>query len=268
MTQDFPQMAAVNVRKMKMAPNLRADILDQITPVQRLDSNRAKEIARKLEHLIAACALGAGDWLGTKEDLRRRFQVSPGTMNEAVRILESRGVIETRRGLKGGIFVSSVPVNVALKQVARALELNAALGEYCWAVSMQLEPLVVAEATRSARVDSVAELNSLVSRMAAAVDDPIELLRRCGFLYRRIAEMGGNPLLTAIYTALFELLEQSNGLLQYAIPGQLVMKCRRVVEAIASGDAQHAAAVAVQDRLSYPKSLSAIKPLQTLSQIP
>jgi DNA-binding GntR family transcriptional regulator len=124
MTQNFPHMAAVNVH---MAPNHTADILDQITPVQRLDSNRAEEIARKLEHLIAACALEAGDWLGTKEDLRRRFQVSPGTMNEAVRILESRGVIETRPGLKGGIFVSSIPVRVALKQVARALELNAAL---------------------------------------------------------------------------------------------------------------------------------------------
>jgi DNA-binding FadR family transcriptional regulator len=258
-------MAFSNVHEMKIATNHPADILNQITPVQRLDSNRAEEITRNLEHLIAACGLEAGDCLGTKEDLRRRFRVSPGTMNEAVRILESRGVIETRRGLKGGIFVSSIPAHVALKQVARALELNAALGEYCWAVSMQLEPLVVAEATKSARVDSVAELNSLVSRMALAVDDPIELLRRCGSLYRRIAEMGGNPLLTAIYTALLELREQSNGLVQCAIPGQLLAKCRRVVEAIASGDAQHAAAVAARDRLNYPKSLSAIKPLQTLS---
>jgi hypothetical protein len=52
--------------------------------------------------------------------------------------------------------------------------------------------------------------------MAVAVDNPIELLRRCGFLYRRIAEMGGNPLLTAIYTALLELLEQ-RGLLPIRI---------------------------------------------------
>jgi DNA-binding GntR family transcriptional regulator len=138
--------------------------------------------------------------------------------------------------------------------------------KYCWPVSMQLEPLVVDEATKSARVDSVAERNSLVSRMAVAVDDPIGLFGRCAFLYRRIAEMEGNPLLTAIYTALLELLEQSNGLLQYAIPWQLVAKCLRVVEAIASGDAQHADALAARDRLSYPKSLSATKPLQTLSQ--
>jgi DNA-binding FadR family transcriptional regulator len=266
MRRNFPQMATDNIHEMKIAPNHPADILDQITPVQRFDSKRADEICRKLEHIIAACDLKAGDCLGTKEDLRRRFQVSPATMNEAVRILESRGVIETRRGLRGGVFVSRIPVQVALRHIARALDANTALKEYCWAVSMQLEPLVVAEATKSAGVDSIAELNSLVSRMAVAVDNPIELLRRYSFLYRRIAAMGSNPLLTGIYTALIDLLEQRNESLYYSIPRQLLAKCHRVVEAIASGDTQRAATATAQDPSRYPRSLPAVEPLQTLNQ--
>jgi len=222
-------------------------ILEQITPVQRLGTNRAEEIARKLGRLIAEWALEAGASLGTKEDLRRRFQVSPGTMNEAVRILESRGIVETRRGPKGGIFASTTSVRDALKQVVTALDRNAALVEDCWAVSKQLEPLVLVEATKRAEVDSVAELISLVDKMAVAVDDPTESLRCTWFLYRRIAEMGSNLVLKAIYTVLLDFLEhnpaQVASAVNYSTPQHVVARSRRVVDAIASGDTQRAATV-------------------------
>jgi DNA-binding FadR family transcriptional regulator len=216
--------------------NRPGDVLSQITPVQGLDLNRAKEISSRLERIIAACGLKAGDSLGTKEDLRRRFQVSPGTMNEAVRILESRGVIEMRRGLRGGVFVSRIPMQSVLKGVAGTLDFNGATGEYSWAISTQLEPLVIAEATRNADVDSLAELNAAVEGMALAIADPLELPRRYWFFCRRLAELGSNPLLTAIYLSLLDVLEKRNGLLQQLPPGQLVAKCRQAVEGIASGN--------------------------------
>jgi GntR family transcriptional repressor for pyruvate dehydrogenase complex len=227
--------------------NHAMSILEHITPIQRLDTNRAEEITRKLERLIEEWRLEAGASLGTKEELRRRFQVSPGTMNEAVRILESRGVVEMRRGSKGGVFVSTSSVQVALKQVVPPLDRNAALVEDCWAVSQQLEPLVVVEATKRARVDAVAELNSLFNKMAAAVDDPTESLRCSWFLYRRIAEMGSNAVLAAIYTALLDFLEhktaQVASTVNDSIPRQVVARSRRVVDAIASGNTQRAATV-------------------------
>jgi DNA-binding FadR family transcriptional regulator len=209
------------------------NVLAQITPVQRLDSNRAEEISARLEQIIAESGLRAGDGLGTKEDLRCRFQVSPAPMNEALRILESRGVIATRRGLNGGVFVSNLSVQIALKQVVRALRLNAVLREYCGPISMQLQPLIVAEAIKNANVKSIAELNALVSGMTLVIDDPIEVLARCRSFYGRIAEMGSNPLLTAIYTALLDTLDQQNG---HHTPGQLIAECRRIVEVIDAGD--------------------------------
>jgi hypothetical protein len=66
-------------------------ILEQITPFRPYGPTKAQEIAGKLEALIAESQLEAGALLATKEELRRRFQVSPATMNEAIRILESSG---------------------------------------------------------------------------------------------------------------------------------------------------------------------------------
>ena len=141
-----------------------------------------------------------------------------------------------RRGLRGGVFVSRIPMQSVLKGVAGTLDFNGATGEYSWAISTQLEPLVIAEATRNADVDSLAELNAAVEGMALAIADPLELPRRYWGFCRRLAELGSNPLLTAIYLSLLDVLEKRNGLLRQVPPGQLVAKCRQAVEGIASGN--------------------------------
>ena len=123
-----------------------------------------------------------------------------------------------RRGLRGGVFVSRIPMQSVLKGVAGTLDFNGATGECSWAISTQLEPLVIAEATRNADVDSLAELNAAVEGMALAIADPLELPRRYWFFCRRLAELGSNPLLTAIYLSLLDVLEKRNGLLQQVPP--------------------------------------------------
>jgi hypothetical protein len=52
-------------------------IADHIFPMHRAERTRANEIAGKLERLITEYALKNGEYMGTKETLRRRFQVSP-----------------------------------------------------------------------------------------------------------------------------------------------------------------------------------------------
>src|SRR3954453_5490905 len=70
---------------------------------------RAKAVARDLEAQILGGGLAPGSRLGTKDDLRRRFGVAVATVNEAVRLLEMRGLIEARPGPGGGVFVAGSP---------------------------------------------------------------------------------------------------------------------------------------------------------------
>ena len=55
--------------------------------------SRAELVARELEREIIEEREPA-ERLGTKDDLRRRFGVAVATVNEAVRLLEMRGMIE------------------------------------------------------------------------------------------------------------------------------------------------------------------------------
>src|ERR1700729_3492092 len=75
--------------------------------------SRAELVARELEREIIDDR-EPGERLGTKDDLRKRFGVAVATVNEAVRLLETRGMIEARPGPGGGVFVARPAVRIAM----------------------------------------------------------------------------------------------------------------------------------------------------------
>jgi DNA-binding FadR family transcriptional regulator len=187
------------------------DILENITPCQRFAVSRAEEIARKVEALILDRAVKPGTSLGTKENLRHRFDVSPATMNEAIRLLQVRDVIVTRRGLNGGVFVATSRVQRTFHALVFERNPHALLIQQCQAVSNQLEPLIFAEAAKVATASAVADLRHLVHNIAASADEPTESLRWSWLLYRRIVDIGLSTVLTSIYSTLLTYLEQAVG---------------------------------------------------------
>ena len=64
-----------------------------------------EEIAPQIESLIFNLGTQPDTCLGTKESLRRRFDVSPGITKAALRMLDVCGIVGTPRGSKGGVFV-------------------------------------------------------------------------------------------------------------------------------------------------------------------
>ena len=68
--------------------------------------SRAAVLADQIEAAIVEGDIPPGSRLGTKEDLRRRYDVAYGTLNEALRILQQRGYVMSRTGPGGGLFAS------------------------------------------------------------------------------------------------------------------------------------------------------------------
>src|SRR3954453_13018526 len=75
----------------------------------------AEGVARDLEAQILGAGLAPGERLGTKDDLRQRFGVAVATVNEAVRLLEMRGLIVPPPGPGGGVFGATPSVPAAFK---------------------------------------------------------------------------------------------------------------------------------------------------------
>ncbi|MGH2850184.1 MAG: FadR/GntR family transcriptional regulator [Solirubrobacteraceae bacterium] len=169
--------------------------------------SRAAVVARELEESIVAQERRPGDRIATKDALRERFGVAVATINEAVRLLETRGVIEARPGPGGGIFVARPSVRMALMHTVLGFPPESANYREYLVVRDALEPLVCRDAASAARASDVADLQRIVARMERHLDDPPAYFRCNWELHRRLARMTTNAPLRNIYLTLLDYLE-------------------------------------------------------------
>lgn len=199
--------------------------------------SRAELVARELEREIVD-EREPGERIGTKDDLRRRFGVAVATVNEAVRLLEMRGMIEARPGPGGGVFVARPAARLAFSHLVLGFKTGSTSYEECLEVRDALEPLIDSHAARYHRVSDIRDLNRIVKSMEAAKDDPAAFFKCNWVLHRRIAELCRNPPLRSMYLALIDFLEYSIDRAEFArFDGDgMVAVHRNLVEAIDRGE--------------------------------
>jgi DNA-binding FadR family transcriptional regulator len=211
----------------------------QPRPLEPNRISRAEALSRRLEEEIVESGLSAGVRLGTKDDLRRRFVVANATVNEALRLLETRGMVEARPGPGGGVFVATPSSRVRLNHLVLGFKVQDAPFQDCLAVRNALEPMVCREAAkRSAAVDAEA-LRSLVAELEGAANDPAAFLRINWRLHRRLVKMGGNAPLETLYLVLLDYVEDGldgvTGDESFDATANLAVH-RELVEAIIAGE--------------------------------
>lgn len=169
--------------------------------------SRAEAIAREVERKIIESSLPDGSRLGTKEDLRQEYGVAVGTVNEAVRLLETRGVVSAKPGPGGGLFTLGTPSHVRLNHLILGLGENGVTGAHCLAVRDALEEPVLMDAAVHRTEEDLAELRELLDRMDKQRTDAAGFLRADWDVHRRIAEISPNTVLRAIYNTLLGMIE-------------------------------------------------------------
>jgi DNA-binding FadR family transcriptional regulator len=171
--------------------------------------SRAESVARRIETDIMDEVVAPGARLGTKGDLRERFGVALATVNEAVRLLEMRGLVEARPGPGGGVFVASGSARMALSH--SILRFKGGGGGFTEALEVRdaLDPLICREAARHHDAGDIVALGRILDQMEAMVEDPREYLRLNYRLHRRIAKLTHNAALHGIYGMLLDSMEKS-----------------------------------------------------------
>jgi len=164
-------------------------------------------IARELEGEITGGILGPGERLGTKQELRAQFGVAPATINEAMRLLEMRGMLTARPGPGGGVFVTRASARVRLNQFVLGYRWSEAAMADHHTVRNALEPLVCREAARYHRDADIRVLKRMLDTMAKHTDAPLTYIHRTLALHRRIVKICRNTALQSIYLTILAFLE-------------------------------------------------------------
>ncbi|MDO8944550.1 MAG: GntR family transcriptional regulator, partial [Desulfobacterales bacterium] len=67
-----------------------------------------QDVVAQIEDAILAGRVKTGDMLPSERDLKDMFRISRGTLREALRVLEQKGLIEIKLGVGGGSLVKTV----------------------------------------------------------------------------------------------------------------------------------------------------------------
>lgn len=103
----------------------------------------AELISRGLRNRIVRGELRAGDSLAPESDLMAQFGISRPTLREALRILESEGLLSISRGSRGGAVVHAPSLEVTTRQVSRVLQAKGTTLNDIYKVRMVVEPAAV-----------------------------------------------------------------------------------------------------------------------------
>jgi DNA-binding FadR family transcriptional regulator len=169
--------------------------------------SRAETIAREIERKIIEASLPHGSRLGTKEDLRQEYGVAVGTVNEAVRLLETRGVVSAKPGPGGGLFTLRTPSHVRVNHLILGLREHGVTSAQSLAVRDALEERVVLDAAEHRTDGDLKELRELLDHMSEQRTDAAEFLRANWAVHRRLAAISPNLVLRVIYNTLLDMIE-------------------------------------------------------------
>jgi DNA-binding FadR family transcriptional regulator len=171
-------------------------------------SRAFEDVVRQIQEAVLQGRLNAGDRLPAERQLREQFQVSRGTLREALRTLEQKGLVRIKTGVRGGAIVCPVDtklVSESLDLLLRYQKIDLGeLAEFREAV----EGVVAAAAARRATGEDVRALRSSVRNIEAALASPDfdwdAVVREDNKFHLALARITGNRVFESVVQTIYE----------------------------------------------------------------
>jgi len=205
-----------------------------------------EEIVRQVKAMIADGKLKGGDRLPPERDLAEKFVVSRTSVREALRALESLGLVEIRPG--EGTFVRQVSIDALIEPLALLMvSQREAIGELFEARRL-LEPSLAALAAMRATPDEIQEMERILDEQGKEVASGRTGLAQDAQFHAAIGTAAHNRAITRIAHGIMDLLTQSreDSLNTPGRPTRSHEDHRRILAAIGRRDADGARAAMLE----------------------
>ncbi len=216
--------------------------------VQKLGENRRfHHVVDQLQEAILSGDLKPGDGLPSEMKLKEMFETGRGTIREALRMLEQKGLIDIRVGAGGGIFVRDMGIEKITEHLKMLIQFKKVNVTHITTFREGVEGSVAALAAEKANKEDVEVLRSSLSEIKKLmtrdnsywhrfIDIDIEI-------HLTIAKIAANP----IYEAVIEMIHQDilGSTAHFSEKNQKVLQqnyedLKGIVDAIAAKDSEKA----------------------------
>lgn len=182
-------------------------------PVSR--QNLADDLAQRITQLIQGGAYAAGDRLPAIATMARQFGVGSPTLREALRKLETVGVIDIRHG--SGVYVNRAPDSLVITNPILHLTQDGTVEKKLLVDLIEARiPIEVQSATLAAQhatPEHLAEMRRLLDHAGATLDDDAVLNQTNLAFHRQIALASGNVVLRQLLEVLSSLFREEQRLI-------------------------------------------------------
>jgi len=189
------------------------------------------DIAGQLSDLITRGQLKPGDQLPSERELSQRFQVSRASVREAIRALESMGLVASRQG--EGTYVVAGP-----ESLLRPFASEASQEPNGWHALFEarklVEPQVAGLAAERVTEDEIAAMAAILDAQVVEVRAGRTGMENDTAFHLALARAAQNPFLLRLVSTLVESLKESRGksVRREGRPARSLAGHRMILEAI------------------------------------
>ncbi|MBI1417505.1 MAG: FCD domain-containing protein [Limimaricola sp.] len=177
-------------------PPATTPLRPETLPAPRL--SRPQRVAEAIKDWVMTEGWQPGERLPSEASLIARFGMAKGTIREAIRILEAQGLVRSRTGPGGGVFVNEVVEERAAALLGNYFYFQKLTIDDIYQVREALEPELAANLAGQLSDAQLQALEAVISSYEAPAanaeeerDQHVASLR----FHAVLAEMSGNPLL-------------------------------------------------------------------------
>jgi GntR family transcriptional regulator, transcriptional repressor for pyruvate dehydrogenase complex len=201
-----------------------------------------RKVAAAIGERIVSRSLREGERLPPETELARQFGVNRSTIREALRELESGGLVKRRPGSK--LMSVSRPQHDAIAGgVSRALVMHDVTFVEVWAALTILEPPIAEAAARARSNDDLAAVVAAAERFLRLNADTGRAVHHAAEFFRCVGRATHNQVLVLAQEPLLQLLEPSLRVMIDKVAqarSRIATAQKRIVEALDARDAEAA----------------------------
>lgn len=230
--------------------------MPQFQPVQPV---RAYErIVEQVEEALARGDLSPGQRLPSERELVTQFAVSRSTVREALRVLESNGVVRSRPGDPKGPEILPYSQSALRKQMVRLARVDELSLSELIGFRMIMDGAAIQLASRLRTDEQLAEMEQTLVAMREAIDVDFDAFSEADVAFHEaVARVSRNSLLQVCNEVVRGVVvglisdKVAHAPNSRALMQESLQHHTEVVEAIRSGDGHAAARIARQNMYDY-----------------
>jgi branched-chain amino acid transport system substrate-binding protein len=176
-----------------------------------------EDVVKTIKTDIAKGKIRPKEKLPSEETLKGLFRVGRGTIREAIRILEGMGLVEVKKGRRGGVFITDNAGNIASENLADLFKIEESTVMAFTDFRKTIEPQMVFLAALHRTEDNLIELKEVIDLFEKGIQTREIFVTTTQSFFEVITESTQNSFLIAFYKQAIPILAEISKLI-YEIP--------------------------------------------------